>query len=172
MPITPLHLGPGSVVKVLLGERLSLMVFAFSQGLMDIEVIARVAMGMTKIHGFTNTIVGASAILVPSIFLGKPVCEWCLRWWNRNLDPKQLACLSVPERISWVSASVSSAIGVYSHWFLDALMHADAEVLWPMESGNRFISWLSIEALNKLCIVTLVLGFGILIAYRIMKKRV
>ena len=153
-----------------MGERLSLMVFAFSQGLMDIEVIGRVALGMGKIHGFTNTVPGASFVLIPSIVLGKPICEWCLRWWNRNLDPKQSTYLSVPAHISWPCATVSAAIGVYSHWFLDALMHADAEALWPMESGNRFISWLSVDELNQLCIVTLLFGFGILMVLGLFKR--
>ena len=167
MPITPLHLGPGSLAKVALGSYLSLSVFTFAQILMDVEVIARVLIDSEKIHGFTNTILGATVILIPSVLVGKPVCEWCLRWWNQNLDDAQAKLLSLPSGISWTAASVGAAVGVYSHWFLDALMHADADVFWPWQTGNRFVSLMSTGTLNRLCMVTLLLGFGVLIACRL-----
>ncbi len=62
MPVTPLHLGPGTALKAVLGSRMSLTVFAFSQITMDLEVLARIALGAQQLHGFTNTVLGATAI--------------------------------------------------------------------------------------------------------------
>jgi len=171
MPITPLHLGPGAVIKAVTGSHFSLAVFAFSQISMDIEVFSRVVLGVTKIHGFTNTIVGASAALIPSIVLGKPLCEWYLKWWNRNLDPRQKQLLSVSEYVPWSAAVLGGVIGVYSHWFFDALMYPDAETLWPFEVGNRFFAGVAIEDLNQLYIATLVVGFGFLLGRRLFTSK-
>ena len=45
MPITPLHLGPGAILKAAAGQHMSLSVFAFSQITMDLEVL-----GLTIYH--------------------------------------------------------------------------------------------------------------------------
>ncbi len=39
MPITPFHFGPGAVVKAVASRYFSFTVFAFSQGLIDLEPI-------------------------------------------------------------------------------------------------------------------------------------
>ncbi len=68
MPVTPLHLGPGAVLKAVLGPRMSLTVFAFGQFTMDLEVLARIALGAPQLHGFTNT-------------AWVQRCSWCHRCW-------------------------------------------------------------------------------------------
>ena len=54
MPITPLHLGPGLVLKAVVGKRISITVFALSQIFMDLEVIGRLALDADRLHGFTR----------------------------------------------------------------------------------------------------------------------
>jgi hypothetical protein len=54
MPVTPLHLGPGVVLKAALGRNMSLTVFALCQFTMDLEVLARIALGARQLHGFTK----------------------------------------------------------------------------------------------------------------------
>jgi hypothetical protein len=41
MPIMPLHVGPGVLLKSAAGPRMSLTGFALSQVTMDVEVLAR-----------------------------------------------------------------------------------------------------------------------------------
>ena len=65
---------------------MSLSVFAFCQIMMDLEVLGRLLVGAPQIHGFTNTALGATVILVPSVLLGRPVCQVFLRWWNSQLN--------------------------------------------------------------------------------------
>ena len=60
MPITPLHLGPGVLVKSFAGEHLSLTMFALAQITMDLEVLLRLVLKSTHLHGFTNTIITQS----------------------------------------------------------------------------------------------------------------
>ncbi len=158
MPVTPLHLGPAMVLKAGTGKTMSLTVFAFSQVAMDVEVLVRIAIDADRLHGFTNTILGASVVLFPAVLLGRPVCRAFLSWWNRNLSAKQSELLSVDPDISWLAAWSGGIFGVYSHWFLDAMMHADALAVWPMVHGNPFIDWLSIGEINGLCLGSLAVG--------------
>ena len=163
MPVTPLHLGPALVFKAAAGVYMSLTVFAFSQVLMDVEVLIRIAVGSTRLHGFTNTILGASVVLVPAAFVGRPVCQFCLRWWNAHLSDELRPWLTFPENISWPAAWSGAALGVYSHWLLDAMMHADALPLAPFSTANPFLSWMSISGLHMLCLGSLGIGAALLL---------
>lgn len=163
MPITPLHIGPGTFFKLFAGKRMSLVVFGVSQVFMDLEVVGRLVLGFDRLHGFTNTILGATTVLVASVFLGKPISEAALKWWNRNLSAKHQRLLAVDDSITRFAAWSGAALGVYSHWFLDALMHGDARPLWPFSDANQFIGWLSIDNNNLVCMALLILGGTLLL---------
>ena len=158
MPFTPLHLGPAVVLKAGTGKTMSLTVFAFSQVAMDVEVLVRIAIDADRLHGFTNTNLGASVVLFASVLLGRPICRAFLGWWNRNLSTRQSELLSIDPDISWLAAWSGGILGVYSHWFLDAMMHADARAAWPLAPGNPFIDWLSIGQINGLCLGSFAVG--------------
>ena len=132
--------------------------FALTQITMDLEVVMRLMAGIFPLHGFTNTIIGATVVLIVTVGLGKPVCEWALRGWNQKLSPAQSRWLQVPESISWHAACLGGLLGVGSHFFLDAIMHSDARPWAPFSEGNAFIGLLSIEQLNWLCLVCLLVG--------------
>lgn len=158
MPITPLHVGPGILLKLIEGPHLSLTMFTLTQITMDLEVVMRLMAGIYPLHGFTNTIIGATVVLIVTVALGKPVCEWVLRWWNRNLSPAQSRWMQVSERISWRAACLGGLLGVGSHFILDAIMHSDARPWAPFSEGNTFVGLLSIEQLNLLCLLCLLVG--------------
>lgn len=158
MPVTPLHLGPGAALKAVLGPRMSLSVFAFCQITMDLEVLARIAVGAHQLHGFTNTLLGATVILVPSVLVGRPAARVFMRWWNSRLSPSQARWMWVDPVIRWKSAWVGGVLGIYSHLILDAVMHPDAHPWAPLSSVNPFVGLLSYEGLNALCLWTLVGG--------------
>ncbi len=84
MPITPFHLGPGVLIKSVLQERFSLTIFAFSQGLIDIQPVLVILLGKGHLHGFTHTYAGAILLALISTTLGKPICEWFLKFWNKT----------------------------------------------------------------------------------------
>jgi len=116
MPIKPLHLGPGFILKAVLGRRMSLTVFTFSQFTMDIEVIGRIAIGAQNLHGFTNTLLGATVILVPSVLLGRAVCRNIQRWLNSRLSEGRPWTLCVDTEITRMAAWTGGVLGVYSDY--------------------------------------------------------
>lgn len=171
MPITPLHVGPGILFKLVGGPHLSLTMFVLTQVTMDLEVVLRLMLGAFPLHGFTNTIIGATAVLVVTVVLGKPFCEWALRWWNRNLSPAQSRWLQVTESISWTAACLGGIFGVFSHFFLDAIMHADARPWMPFHEANPLLDLLSIDQLNLLCLICLFTGGVAMAVYGVIRAR-
>ncbi|MGF1528856.1 MAG: hypothetical protein ACFCBW_19005 [Candidatus Competibacterales bacterium] len=165
MPFTPLHLGPGLCGKFLAGRHLSLALFAGTQVAMDLEVGVRLLLGSGQLHGFTNTLPGATVVVLVSVPLGKPLVEKLVGWWNRRLSPGQRPWLALFETLTWPSAWLGGIAGVYSHWFLDALMHRDAQPFWPWSGANPLLPWLSGAQIDDLCLISGLVGAGALGLY-------
>lgn len=171
MPITPLHMGPGILFKSFGGSCLSLTTFALAQISMDLEVVVRVVLGSARLHGFTNTIIGATVVRMLTVSLGKPVCEWTLRWWNRKLTPAQARWLQVDDGISWTAAWIGGIFGAYSHFVLDAIMHSDARPWMPFSEVNSFVGLVSIDQLNRLCLLSLLIGVAIIVVSGVLRAK-
>lgn len=171
MPVMPLHLGPGILLKVFAGSQLSLVMFALTQVTMDLEVLLRFALGSARLHGFTNTIIGATVALLVTVPFGKPVCEWILRWWNRQLSQAQAKWVGVSEKITWRAAWIGGVLGVYSHFLLDAIMHSDAKPWMPFSNANSLVYLISIGQLNLLCLLSVVMGVFLIGGFRLLRSR-
>lgn len=148
MPFTPLHMGPGLLIKALLQGSFSLMVFGWAQIVMDIQPLLVMLSGEGQLHGFTHTYIGAALLAVFSAVSGKYLAAFGLRLVG------QLKFLP----ISWTVACVSAAIGTFSHVLLDSVMHADVAPFWPLTSSNTLLSLISLEALQWVCLGSGLLG--------------
>ncbi len=169
MPITPLHFGPGVALKAVLADTFSFTVFALVNILVDIEPVARVIVGSDRLHAHVHTYAGATVIAVVSVLLGKPVCEWALRFWNGKLDPQLARWLTFEPRISPLAAWSGALLGAWSHVALDSLMHPDMEPLWPLAPGNALLGWMSLDALHILCIGSGIVGLVLLALRRVIR---
>ena len=75
MPFTPIHMGPGILIKSLLQGSFSLMVFGWTQIVMDIQTLIVMDIqplivlisGEGHLHGFTHSYVG---VILIAIFFG------------------------------------------------------------------------------------------------------
>ena len=119
---------------------------------MDLEVLARIAIGSSQLHGISNSFLGATVVALVTVPAGKPICEIALRWWNRNLSPGLAKWLEVAPDIRWTGAWIAGALGVYSHVVLDAMMHSDAFPFAPVSKQNPFLDMLSVDEVNVLCV--------------------
>lgn len=152
MPFTPFHMGPGLAIKAVGGRHVSLMVFGFSQVAMDIEPLVRILRGDALVHGMTHTYLGATAIALVSLLLGRPICQRLLdRWSPPPASPFQ-RWLRGPKRISWPAAVAGAFIGTYSHVFLDGIMHADLRPFAPLSNANGLLNVVSIDTLHLGCL--------------------
>lgn len=158
MPVTPFHIGPGLLLKAVAGRHVSLMVFGFGQGLMDLEVIVRVIRNDFPLHGFVHTYLGATLIGLVSVVVGRPICQALLDRWTPDPRAGFETWLRGVRRISWPAAVAGAFAGTYSHVFLDSIMHADMEPLAPFSGANALLGVVSLGALHVGCALGGVLG--------------
>lgn len=163
MPFTPFHMGPGIFVKALLQGSFSLMVFGWTQILMDIQPLVALLTGDPHLHGFTHTYLGATLIGAGGALTGKYAAEFSLR------QMEQFHFLP----ISWPITIASAFIGSYSHVLLDSFMHSDLEPFAPFTSHNPFLGLVTVDAIYDLCRYSAFIGAGLyfLVSHWLAKPR-
>ena len=69
--------------------------------------------------------------------------------------------------VAWAAALYGGLLGGLSHPLLDAVMHPDLRPFWPVSAANPFLDATSLVALHLACVVSGLLGAGILmVRYR------
>ena len=156
-------MGPGILIKAVLQSSFSLMVFGWTQIVMDIQPLIVMITGEGHIHGFTHTYIGASIIAVVSALSGKYLSEIGLTIIGY--------AKTQPVDIIWWVAYLSAFIGSFSHVYLDSIMHFDVEPFYPFSLSNTFLGMVSVSTLHKLCLYSGLLGAAIyyLVSWRIDK---
>ncbi len=143
-------MGPGILIKALLQSSFSLMVFGWTQIVMDIQPLVVMFTGEGHLHGFTHTYVGATLLAIFSAFTGKYLSEIGLR----ILGLAENGSITI---LWWVSF-LSAFVGSVSHVFLDSIMHTDVEPFYPLTLANGFHGLVSIPALHKICMYSGLVG--------------
>ena len=171
MPITPFHLGPGALFKAAAPRHFSFTVFAFSQGLIDLEPIGFFLFTGEPIHPYLHTVLGAALVFVVSAWAGRPVCEWVLRAWNARLSPAQARWLGSEPRITLTAAGAGAFVGAYSHVAIDSIMHGDLEPFAPLSDVSPLLHSIPLEALHLACVAAGIIGVAVLLAWRWLELR-
>lgn len=148
MPFTPLHMGPGLLVRGGVRGGFSLMVFGWTQVVIDLEPLWALLSDREVLHGWSHTWVGAVLVALVAMATGKPLGEFGLRLLRL---PRFLP-------ITWSAAAVAAFSGAFSHVVLDGLMHFDIQPSRPFSAGNFLANRVSIEALHLFCLGTAALG--------------
>jgi membrane-bound metal-dependent hydrolase YbcI (DUF457 family) len=151
MPFTPIHMGPGLLIKSLLQGSFSLMVFGWAQILMDIQPLIVLITGEGHLHGFTHTYVGAILMAVFAALTGKYLAEL-------GLKTLRISKNGHPIIIGWSIVFLSAFIGSFSHVLLDSIMHSDVEPFFPYRVNNQFLGLLSVSMLHKVCLYSGLMG--------------
>jgi len=154
MPFTPIHMGPGILIKAILQSSFSLMVFGWTQIVMDIQPLIVMITGEGHLHGFTHTYVGAVLIAIFSALTGKYLSEFSLKILRISKSEN-------PISIVWWVVFLSAFVGSFTHVFLDSIMHADVEPFFPLTLGNQFLGLISIPLLHKVCLYSGLIGAAI-----------
>lgn len=154
MPFTPIHMGPGILIKSILQGSFSLMVFGWTQIVMDIQPLIVLISGEGHLHGFTHTYIGAIFIAIFAALSGKYLSEFGLKILKIPENNKPIA-------IIWWVAFLSAFIGSFSHVLLDSIMHSDVEPLFPFTLDNQFLEMISASMLHKVCLYSGLVGAAI-----------
>ena len=148
MPFTPVHMGPGLLLKAGLPGAFSLMVFGWSQILIDLQPLYVLLTGQGVLHGFSHTFLGAVLIAPVAAVSGKYLGEMGLR----------LLRLAHFNPIGWRVALGSAFIGTLSHVLIDGIMHADMRPLTPFADHRFGYGLFSVDTLHLLCLASGVIG--------------
>lgn len=153
MPFTPFHMGPGILVKALLQGSFSLMVFGWSQIIMDIQPLVVMITGDGHLHGFTHTYIGATLLAIFSALTGKYLSEIGLYVLGLNRQWQV--------RISWPVTVLSAFVGAYSHVLIDSVMHRDMAPFFPFSQASPLLGIISVSALHKVCVYSGLVGAAV-----------
>ena len=170
MPFTPFHMGPGIAIKSVLGNYFSLTVFGFSQVVIDIEPLVRILRGDAMLHGVTHTYLGAFFLGMVSLLVGKIVCTWLLRLWNVFVGFGHSSWLRLSPNISWLAATIGAFLGVFSHVFLDSIMHSDMKPFLPFDTSNNLLYLMPIGWLHLWCLILGIAGLMIILVVGLWNK--
>ncbi len=162
MPFTPYYMGPGVFFKALLQSSFSLMVFGWSQIVMDIQPLLVLLSGEGHLHGFSHTYVGAVLLAAFSAVTGKYLAQAGLI----VLQVSQSGNVNIP----WWVVALSACLGTFSHVLLDSIMHADVQPFYPLTLDNPFLSFISVSALHQLCLYSGYVG-AVLYGYLYWRSR-
>jgi hypothetical protein len=158
MPFTPYHFGPGAAVKAVIPRYFSFTVFCFAQVVIDCETAYHMLRHEYPIHRWMHTYVGATAIAVFCIVVGRPICQGLLRFWHASSAMPFKSWFPGSDRISLLAATIGASVGTYSHVFLDSIMHADVQPLQPWTNANACYGIIGWVALHALCILLGIAG--------------
>jgi hypothetical protein len=131
MPVTPFHLGPAVALKSVASGHFSFTIFAFTQILIDLEVLFYFTQNAGHLHRHLHTYLGAAIVAGVGVVSGRPICQWLLKKWNSHLSPKQKQWLYVEPQISLKASIWGAVLGAYSHILLDSVMHGDMQPFLP-----------------------------------------
>ena len=151
MPFTPIHMGPGILIKALLQGSFSLMVFGWAQIIMDIQPLIVIITGDGHLHGFSHTYIGATLLAIFSALSGKYLSEIGLKILG-------ISKMSNPVKISWWVAFSSAFIGTYTHVALDSIMHSDVEPFYPLSQANNLLALVTVGQLHQFCLFSALAG--------------
>jgi len=154
MPFTPIHMGPGILIKSLLQGSFSLMVFGWTQIVMDIQPLIVLISGEGHLHGFTHTYIGAILIAIFAGLTGKYLSEFGLKIMKISENENSIS-------IVWWVVFLSAFIGSFSHVLLDSIMHSDVEPFFPFTLDNQFLELISVSMLHKVCLYSGLVGAAI-----------
>ena len=155
-------MGPGVLVKSLLQGSFSLMVFGWSQIVMDIQPLIVMISGEGQLHGFSHTYFGATLLAIFSALSGKYLSEL-------GLLILRISTSADPIRIAWWVVFLSAFLGTFSHVVLDSIMHGDIQPYYPFSLGNGLLDVISMESLHKLCIYSGLVGGAIYYAVQFVR---
>ncbi|WNC68647.1 hypothetical protein RI845_00520 [Thalassotalea nanhaiensis] len=153
MPFTPIHMGPGLLIKGLMQSSFSLMIFGWTQIVMDIQPLIVLVTGEGHLHGFSHTYIGATLLAIVSALTGKHLAQFGL--WLLDITE------SIAVNIPWWVVFLSAFIGSFSHVLLDSIMHNDVQPYYPWVLNNPLLELVSVATLHKICLYSGLVGAGI-----------
>ena len=125
MPFTPFHIVAGTSIKSVFPKYFSFSTFTLTNVLIDCEALYYYFTTDALSHKFFHTIFGVSIVAIFCATLGKPVCEFGLKIWNKNFNMENIKWFKTEVKINNFSSWMGAITGALSQLILDSIMHKD-----------------------------------------------
>ena len=161
MPFTTFHFGPALAAKSINPSKFTLITFAFTQVMIDLEPLYWIYQEAGHLHRWLHSFPGAIVVTAAGVFLGKPIGKWFLTEWHKIPNRPFSRYLSFPTSISWLAAFIGAFFGAFSHVILDALYHSDLQPFQPFSEGNIFQGLVHFQTIYGFCLGSGALGIAV-----------
>jgi hypothetical protein len=134
MPFTPLHFGPGLIVKAAVPSQFSLTAYTLANVAVDLEPLYHILHGDTPLHGpvhtlplatLTGLLVGVGVSLLPNIFRTGSL---------QRAEGKYPDALRAEFRLP--TSIIGGVLGGISHSLIDSLIYTDFHPFAPLSAQN------------------------------------
>src|SRR5574341_1123394 len=125
MPLTPFHLGPGSLIGLSLFRIFDLPAFLIGSVIIDIEPFGVLMFHLSyPLHGFFHSFLGGS------IFAG--LTSIAVYVFRNNIR-RSMSYLKLAQESPFKKILLSSLFGVYFHILLDSPLYSDIKPFYPLD---------------------------------------
>ena len=121
MPVTPFHIIAGVAAKSIRPKYFSWTVFALANVLIDTEAVYYYFTTGIPQHKYFHTWIGATIIIFICALLGKYLCEFGLRIWNKILKMENIKWFKTEIKINNFSSWIGAITGALSQLILQRL---------------------------------------------------
>jgi len=161
MPFTPLHFGPGLIVKAAAPSQFSLTAYTLANIAVDLEPLFHIVRGDYPLHGpvhtfplatLTGLLVGAGVSLLPRAFRAASSKDTA-----RKYPDALRAEFRLPECI------IGGVLGGLSHSLIDSLIYTDFHPFVPLSVQNPLHGLVTPGALSYGLFLAGLIGLALLV---------
>lgn len=165
MPVTPFHLGPAYLVKVIFTKYFSFRIFLLTQIIIDSESIFFLLNDNYPFHRTLHTFLGSLGVFLFCIYPGVLITVFLSKIWNNWVGKFNFFKIK-NINISYKSAVLGALFGSTSHILLDSIMHYDMKPYYPFNKLNQFLNLVGYLELHFFCFICGLIGFIIYLKHK------
>ena len=170
MPFTPIHFGPGVLLKAVAPSRFSFTAFVLANVVIDLEPLYHILRGDHPLHGPLHSLVGATMIgllagvgvsLIPQVARRAPLAQ--------DTPSKLPDALQAELRLS--ACVLGGVVGGASHALLDAFIYSDFHPFLPFSGRNPLLGSITPNSLTQGLLVAGAIGVALLAVRALLARR-
>jgi len=146
MPFTPIHFGPGVLVKAVAPAQFSFTAFVLANVLIDLEPLFHIVMGDSPLHGPLHSLLGATATGVLA-GVGLSLLSEASKRVPSIKDATSSLPIEFQAELRMLACVFGGAVGGTSHAYFDSLIYADFYPLVPFSLGNPMLGSIAPDVL-------------------------
>jgi hypothetical protein len=159
MPFTPLHFGPGLIIKAVAPSQFSLTAYTLANVAVDLEPLYHIVRGDYPLHGpmhtlplatLTGLLVGMGVHLLPKAFRAE----------SKDVSKKFPDALRAEFRLP--ECIIGGVLGGLSHSLIDSIIYTDFHPFAPFSIQNPLHGLITPNALSYGLLLTGVIGLVLL----------